>query len=303
MINSRSSNTAISPFILIHLLYEFIRSSFILQEYEKNESDELEAEEGAAEENEEVEEEDEFDKEYYGEENEKRESDGIVEDSSNANPLEFYMREEMYPGLSEDVIEKLHYPERGLPEDALVDDLPLFPNPFDHSQDEDNETDPEKIRKEDYDFNGANVIIETRDYVMPHTWEDEKLGEPHENRIVRLRVRVRELGLPIIAAQKLVLMAGPRYNFNNDILTLTSDRYFTRKQNGRYLMDLLENLINEAKKETVINESPKRLPSKRGRFLPFNKDMLGSGAVKKQYEGMITEDEQLLYGHVFVDKQ
>ena len=26
------------------------------------------------------------------------------------NPLEYYMREEMYPGMSEEVIEKLHFP-------------------------------------------------------------------------------------------------------------------------------------------------------------------------------------------------
>ena len=218
----------------------------------------------------------------------KRDGEG---EKASGNPLEFYYREEMYPGLSEDVIQKLHFPERGLAEDALVDDLPLFPNPFDFSGDADITTNPDEVRKEDYDFNGANVIIETRDYVIPHTWEDEKLGPPHENRIVRLQVHVRELGLPIMAAQKLVLMCGPRYNFNNDVLTLTSDRYYTRKQNGKYLMDLLEKLIEEAKKETVINEMPKRLPKKRGKYIPFNKDMLGSGTVKKQYEGMITEDE------------
>lgn len=213
----------------------------------------------------------------------------------DGNPLEFYEREEMYPGLSEDVIEKLHFPERGLPEGALFDDLPLFPNPFDHSGDSDIETDPEKVRKEDYDFGNAEVMLQTMEVVRPHTWEDEKLGPPRENRRVRLEVRVRDLGLPIVAAQKLVLMCGPRYNFNNDILTLTSDRYFTRKQNGRYLLDLLESLIKEAKTETTINEMPKRLPKKRGTYLPFNKDMLGTGTVKKQYEGMITEDEQYFY--------
>ena len=56
-------------------------------------------------------------------------------------------------------------------------------------------------------------------------------------------------------------------------------------------MDLLESLIQEAKKETVIKETPRRLPKKRGTYLPFNKDMLGTTTAKKQYEGMITEDE------------
>lgn len=208
-----------------------------------------------------------------------------------ASPLEYYLREEMYPGLSEEIVHKLHCPEDGLQEGELLEDLPLFPNPLDHSMDEDTETDPAKIRTKPYDFNGAKIRIETRDAVVPRTWEDEQLGPPPENRKVRLRVRVKELGLPLVAAQKLVLMSGSRYNFNNDILTLTTERYPTRKQNGRYLMDLLETLVEEAKKEEVITTSPRRLPIKRGKYLPFNKDMLGSTVVKKQYEGMIVEDE------------
>ena len=201
------------------------------------------------------------------------------------------MSEEMYPGLPDDVIRKLHFPEEGLPEGALLEDLPLFPNPFDHSDDVDTEKDPEKIRTKPYDFNGADVRIETREYIRPVTWEDDKLGPPRENSHVKLTVHVRQLGLPIVAAQKLVLMCGPRYNYNNDLLTLTSNRYQTRKQNGRYLMDLLESLVEEAKKETKITTVPRRLPVKRGTYLPFSKDMLGSTTVKKQYEGMITEDE------------
>lgn len=202
-----------------------------------------------------------------------------------------YIRQEMYPGLPEEVIQKLHHPEDGIPNSAYLEDLPMFPNPFDHSGDADTELDPAKIRTKPYDFGNASVILTTRDAVVPTTWEDEKLGPPRENRRVRLQVRVKDIGLPILAAQKLVLLCGPRYNFNNDVLTLTSDRYETRKQNGRYLMDLLENLVEEAKKPTEVKELPRRLPVKRGKFLPFNKDMLGTGMVKKQYEGMITEDE------------
>ena len=213
------------------------------------------------------------------------------EEGKEVSPLDLYIREEMYPGLSDDVIEKLQHPEKGLPEGALLEDLPLFPNPFDHSEDVDTEKDPEKIRTKPYDFNDADVRIETREYIRPVTWEDEKLGPPRENSHVKLTVRVRQLGLPLIAAQKLVLMSGPRYNFNTDVLTLTSNRYPTRKQNGRYLMDLLESLVEEAKKETNISTVPRRLPVKRGKYLPFTKDMLSSSTVKKQYEGMITEDE------------
>ena len=189
------------------------------------------------------------------------------------------------------MIEKLHYPERGLPEDAFLGDLPIIPNPYDHSMDPDTETDLSKVREKPYDFNGADVRLETREAIVPQTWEDEKLGPPGENRRVRLTVRVRDLKLSVYASQKLVLLAGPRYNFNNDILTLTSDRYETRKQNGRYLLDLLESLMEEAQKETEITQKPRRLQKKRGKFIPSNKTLLGSGMVKKQYEGMITEDE------------
>ena len=136
-----------------------------------------------------------------------------------------YIRQEMYPGLPEEVIQKLHHPEDGIPNSAYLEDLPMFPNPFDHSGDADTELDPAKIRTKPYDFGNASVILTTRDAVVPTTWEDEKLGPPRENRRVRLQVRVKDIGLPILAAQKLVLLCGPRYNFNNDVLTLTSDRY------------------------------------------------------------------------------
>lgn len=52
------------------------------------------------------------------------------EEGKEVNPLDLYIREEMYPGLSDDVIEKLQNPEKGLPEGALLEDLPLFPNPL-----------------------------------------------------------------------------------------------------------------------------------------------------------------------------
>ena len=195
--------------------------------------------------------------------------------SDDFDPLEIYARNEFYPGLSDEVVSKLHFPEETLPEDAFLD----------------TELDPSKLRDKPYMFNDARVYLETRESVVPRTWEDETLGPIEENRRVRLTVRVRELKLSVYASQKLVLLAGPRYNFNNDVLTLTSDRYETRKQNGRYLMDLLEKLVEEAKKETEIQQKPRRLAKKRGRYIPFNKNMLGSGMVKKQYEGMIVEDE------------
>lgn len=208
-------------------------------------------------------------------------------EEGNGNPLEMYLREEMYPDLPEEVIHTLHRPQDGIANSAYLEDLPMFPNPFDHSDDIDTEHDPAKIRTKPYDFGKAKVTLMTRDAVVPMTWEDEKLGGPRENRRVRLQVRVKELELPIVAAQKLVLLCGPRYNFNNDVLTLTSDRYATRKQNGRYLMDLLESLVEEAKKASDVKETPFRLPTMRGKFLPSH----GTGKAKKQYEGMITEDD------------
>ena len=52
-------------------------------------------------------------------------------EEGNGNPLEMYLREEMYPDLPEEVIHTLHRPQDGIANSAYLEDLPMFPNPFD----------------------------------------------------------------------------------------------------------------------------------------------------------------------------
>ena len=49
---------------------------------------------------------------------------------------------------------------------------------------------------------------------------------------------------------KLVKLVGPRYNPENDIVKMSSEMFETPAQNKRYLGDLVDTLIEEAKDET-----------------------------------------------------
>lgn len=65
-------------------------------------------------------------------------------------------------------------------------------------------------------------------------------------RIVSMRVKVSALTLDTHAKDKLLRLAGDRYNPNTDIITITADRCPTRKQNLEYAEYLLIALYNEA---------------------------------------------------------
>ena len=86
---------------------------------------------------------------------------------------------------------------------------------------------------------------------------------------------MKDLKLPIMAAQKLVLLSGPRYNFKNDVLTITTDRYPLRRQNARWLVDTLENLIQEASVPTSLEEVPEMKPIKTASY-PYPIDIYNS---------------------------
>ena len=49
---------------------------------------------------------------------------------------------------------------------------------------------------------------------------------------------------------KLIKLVGPRYNPENDIVKMSSEMFETPAQNKRYLGDLVDTLIEEAKDET-----------------------------------------------------
>jgi small subunit ribosomal protein S35 len=74
------------------------------------------------------------------------------------------------------------------------------------------------------------------------------MGEPHpvESKCV-LNVKVDLLGLNDQERHKLLVLSGPRYNPESGELTLSSEKFPYVNQNKKYLSDLLDKLIAEAK--------------------------------------------------------
>lgn len=74
------------------------------------------------------------------------------------------------------------------------------------------------------------------------------MGEPHpvESKCV-LNVNVDLLGLNDQERHKFLVLSGPRYNPETGDLTLSSEKFPYVKQNKKYLSDLLDKLVAEAK--------------------------------------------------------
>uniref|UniRef100_A0A914WLZ2 Ribosomal protein S24/S35 mitochondrial conserved domain-containing protein n=1 Tax=Plectus sambesii TaxID=2011161 RepID=A0A914WLZ2_9BILA len=68
------------------------------------------------------------------------------------------------------------------------------------------------------------------------------------SRIVTLQIKVSDLKLDEHANDKLIRLAGHRYDETNDILTIVTDRCYTRQQNRDYAVYLLTALYRESKK-------------------------------------------------------
>eukprot|EP00897_Mesotaenium_endlicherianum_P001721 jgi/Mesen1/1577/ME000134S00695 len=66
------------------------------------------------------------------------------------------------------------------------------------------------------------------------------------NRKVKMSVRVAELSLTKLARERLLALVGPRYNRNNDMLTLTSERHRYREENRKDVYRILLALLDEA---------------------------------------------------------
>lgn len=81
------------------------------------------------------------------------------------------------------------------------------------------------------------------------------MGEPHpvESKCV-LNVKVEQLGLNASERHKLLVLSGPRYNPDNDELTLSSEKFPYVNQNKKYLSDLLDKIIAEAKVGYNLNK-------------------------------------------------
>ncbi|KAL0074703.1 mitochondrial ribosomal subunit protein-domain-containing protein [Phycomyces blakesleeanus] len=78
-----------------------------------------------------------------------------------------------------------------------------------------------------------------------HTYLGE--GHPVERKAV-LNVKVSDLKLTEQQRHTLLLLSGPRYHVDTDELIFSSEKFPNRKQNKKYLSDILDKLIEETKK-------------------------------------------------------
>ncbi|SAM00665.1 hypothetical protein [Absidia glauca] len=77
-----------------------------------------------------------------------------------------------------------------------------------------------------------------------HTYCGE--GHPVERKVV-LSVKVADLQLTSEQRHKLLLLAGPRYHVDTDELIMSSEKFPKGNQNKKYVGDLLQSLLKEAK--------------------------------------------------------
>lgn len=74
------------------------------------------------------------------------------------------------------------------------------------------------------------------------------MGEEHpaESKVV-VEFAPVDLGLSIIERNKLIKLAGPRYNPSKKIVKMSCEMFDHQAQNKRYLSDLVDRLVFEAK--------------------------------------------------------
>ncbi|KAF8425632.1 mitochondrial ribosomal subunit protein-domain-containing protein [Tirmania nivea] len=74
------------------------------------------------------------------------------------------------------------------------------------------------------------------------------MGEKHpsESKVV-MEFTTKDLGLEPISRRKLIKLAGARYNPEKDLVYMSCEIFETQAQNKRYLSDLLDKLLAEAK--------------------------------------------------------
>lgn len=118
----------------------------------------------------------------------------------------------------------------------------------------------------------------TRRYILT----DSPMMHPDSRKVI-LMIRLKDLNLTPEQERKLKLLVGKRYNSITETLKLTTVRYATREQNRQYLVNLLHDLIQEAKdpKET-FKELPDPIPteSKMKQNPPYPAEWIRGQSVK-----------------------
>lgn len=109
----------------------------------------------------------------------------------------------------------------------------------------------------------------TSEHIEPETWETQILGPHPTNRKAIITIKAKDLKLPLEAFHKLILLCGPRYNKNSDILKITCDKYPNRRQNAKECLDLLEKLYYESQKYTEVKIPRKEMAESRANLSHF----------------------------------
>lgn len=74
------------------------------------------------------------------------------------------------------------------------------------------------------------------------------MGDKHpaEPKVV-LEFTIADLNLSPVSSRKLIKLVGPRYNPVKGVVKMSCEMFETQAQNKRYLSDLLDKLLAEAK--------------------------------------------------------
>ncbi|KAG2200374.1 mitochondrial ribosomal subunit protein-domain-containing protein [Mucor mucedo] len=151
------------------------------------------------------------------------------------------------------------------------------------------------LRKTEFELPKLNAFAKpfeapTSDQILrikSHTYVGE--GHPVEKKAV-LNVKVSDLKLSATEKHKFLLLSGPRYNVNTEELVMSSERFPHRKQNKKYLLDVLNKLIVEAKdtKDTFA-DIPLDLPKPKQR-LEFPKEWIKAPVKETVIETQVIDE-------------
>ena len=99
-------------------------------------------------------------------------------------------------------------------------------------------------------YEGASRVLTWRTRIILSAGHDQRhpLSSKVEVTLV-LAELAREIGLSPEGVALIKLLCGPRYTAGTDTLRLVSQRYYTREDNRRDLLRIVDELIDEAAKE------------------------------------------------------
>ncbi|RDA82907.1 hypothetical protein CP532_0210 [Ophiocordyceps camponoti-leonardi (nom. inval.)] len=137
------------------------------------------------------------------------------------------------------------------------------------------------------------------------------MGELHpaQQKVV-VQFAVDDMGLTPVQANKLRKLAGPRYDPTMDIIKMSCESFDFAAQNRRYLSDLIEKLVAEAKdpkdtfEDVPLDLRHKRIPSKPRFPLEWRlTDERRRQLAEQRKAAALTEDERIVQGTLIDGKR